>query len=126
MSTAVSKGYATEEDSIAAITLLLEKGLDVNAADNTGATAMHGAAERGANSIIRFLVARGGRLDVTTKPSVRQTNVDNEPPLNIAGQTPFDAALDSDPPQAETAALIRQLMGLPPQTDEERGFRRTR
>ena len=85
-----------------------------------------GAAERGANKIIRFLVERGGRLDVASKPTVRAPTVDNEPPLNIPAQTPLDSALDADPPKPETAALIRELMGLPPQSDEDRGFRRTR
>jgi ankyrin repeat protein len=125
MSTAISEGFATEEDSIAAITLLLEQGLDINAADTNGFTAMHGAAERGANQIVKFLFERGGKLDVSSKPSVRRPTVDNEPPLDIPGQTPLDAALDADPPKPETAALIRELMGLPPDTGD-RDFRRIR
>lgn len=125
MSTAVAEGFATEEDSVAAITLLLEQGLDVNAADNNGFTAMHGAAERGANQIVKLLFEKGGRLDVSSKPSVRAPTVDNEPPLDIPGQTPLDAALDADPPKPDTAALIRELMGLPPDTGA-REFRRIR
>ena len=125
MSTAVAEGFATEEDSIAAIELLLERGLDINAADSNGFTAMHGAAERGANRIVKFLFEEGGRLDVSSKPSVRGPTVDNEPPLDIPGQTPLDAALDADPPKPETAALIRELMGLPQETGS-RDFRRIR
>ena len=86
---------------------------------------MHGAAERGANQIVKFLFERGGKLDVSSKPSVRRPTVDNEPPLDIPGQTPLDAALDADPPKPETAALIRELMGLPPDTGD-RDFRRIR
>jgi ankyrin repeat protein len=125
MSTAIALGFATEEDSIEAIKLLIARGLDVNGADNNGFTAMHGAAERGANALVRFLFEQGGKLDVTSKPSVRQSNVDNEPPLNLPGQTPYDSAMDADPPQPETAAVIRELMGLPPETGP-RAPRRTR
>ena len=83
MSWAVAQGLATEEMSLAAVNMLLERGLDVNAVDDQGATALHGAASRGANEIIRLLVGKGARLDLKTKPRVRQQTVDNEPPLNI-------------------------------------------
>lgn len=114
MSSAVALGFATEEASIEAINLLLERGLDVNAVDNQGATAMHGAASRGANQIIRLLVSKGARLDFKTKPVVRQQTVDNEPPLNIPGRTPLDEAIESEPARPATVALLRELMGEDP------------
>jgi ankyrin repeat protein len=114
MSTAVSAGFGAEDDSIEAARMLIGLGLDVNAPNNQGVTPMHGAAERGANKLIRFLVEQGGKLDTMSKPSVRETNVDNEPPLNIPGQTPLDAALDADPPRVATAKLIQELMGKDP------------
>jgi ankyrin repeat protein len=114
MSTAKALGYGVEADSIEAIKMLLERGLDVNAADEAGLTAMHGAASRGANDIIRFLVSVGGRLDVMSKPQTRPTNVDNEPPLEVPAQSPLDAALDADPPRLSTVALIRELLGEDP------------
>lgn len=114
MSSATALGFGTEEDSIEAVTLLLDLGLDVNAADKQGSTAIHGAAERGANQIVQLLVDRGAKLDVTSRPSVRPTNVDNEPPVNVPGQTPIDAALNADPPRLETVALLRRLMGQDP------------
>ncbi len=114
MSTAQAVGFAVEEDSIEAVKLLLDLGLDINAADNQGVTPMHGAASRGANQIVRLLFERGGKLNAVSKPGVRETNVDNEPPLDIAGQTPLDAALDSDPPRTATIALIRELLGMDP------------
>ena len=114
MSTAQALGFALEDDAVEAVTLLLGLGLDVNAADNQGFTAMHGAASRGANDVIRLLVSRGARLDVMTKPDVREQTVDNEPVLEIPPQSPLDAALDSDPPRLSTVALLRQLMGVDP------------
>ena len=44
-----------------------ELGMDVNAVNSMGLTALHGAANRGSDDIIRFLVARGARLDVKDK-----------------------------------------------------------
>lgn len=114
MSTAQALGFALEDDAVEAITLLLSLGLDVNAADSQGFTALHGAASRGANDVIRLLVSRGARLDVMTKPDVREQTVDNEPALEIPPQSPLDAALDSDPPRLSTVALLRELMGVDP------------
>lgn len=114
MSTAIASGFATESASVEAVTLLLDQGLDVNAVDNTGATALHGAASRGANDLIRLLVSRGARLDAMTKPSVRRQTVDNEPPLNIPGRRPLEEAIESDPPRPATVALLRELMGTDP------------
>jgi ankyrin repeat protein len=114
MRTAVALGFGQEEDSLEALTMLLDLGLDVNATDAQGFTAMHGAAERGANSIVRFLFEHGARLDPASKPSVQTRPVDNEPPLHIPSLTPIDSALDSDPPRPATVALIRELMGQDP------------
>ena len=44
-----------------------ELGMDVNAVNSMGLTAIHGAANRGSDDIIRFLVARGAKLDVKDK-----------------------------------------------------------
>ena len=114
MSTALAAGFATEAASLEAVTLLLDRGLDVNAVDNQGATALHGAASRGANDIIRLLVGKGARLDLKTKARVVQQTVDNEPPLNIPERTPLDEAIESDPPRPATVALLRELMGEDP------------
>ncbi len=52
---------------IEAIKLCLEKGADVNAANSMGLTPVFGAANRGADSVLEFLVAHGARLDVKDK-----------------------------------------------------------
>ena len=55
----------TEPDAIEAITLLLDAGAAndvssaVNAADNAGRTALHGAALQGYDQVVRFLAERG-------------------------------------------------------------------
>ncbi len=50
-----------------AVKLCLEKGADVNAANSMGLTAVFGAANRGADDILAFLVEHGARLDVKDK-----------------------------------------------------------
>ena len=50
-----------------AVKLCYELGLDVNAVNSMGLTALHGAANRGSDDIIRFLVEKGAKLDVKDK-----------------------------------------------------------
>jgi ankyrin len=47
-----------------AVKLCVELGMDVNAVNSMGLTALHGAANRGSNEIIRYLVQQGARIDV--------------------------------------------------------------
>jgi ankyrin repeat protein len=50
-----------------AVQLCYSLGMDVNAVNSMGLTALHGAANRGSDDIIRFLVEKGARLDVKDK-----------------------------------------------------------
>ncbi len=50
-----------------AVKLCLEKGADINAVNSMGLTAVFGAANRGADDILAFLVDHGARLDVKDK-----------------------------------------------------------
>lgn len=59
----VAQTFTESEQSVMeAVQYCLELGLDVNAANTTGLTALIGAANRGSNDIIRLLVAHGGNL----------------------------------------------------------------
>jgi hypothetical protein len=53
-----------EPEALEAVKMLVELGNDVNATNDRGETALHGAAYRGANTIIEYLVSRGAKLDV--------------------------------------------------------------
>ena len=55
------------EKLLEAVKLCQELGMDVNAVNSMGLTALHGAANRGSDEIIRFLVEKGARLDVKDK-----------------------------------------------------------
>jgi ankyrin repeat protein len=76
--------------------LVEERGADVNAVDHDGNTAVHHAASRGDNELIKFLVAKGA--------DVRK--------VNRAGQTTIDVAngpVQRTQPYPETIALLASL-----------------
>ncbi len=89
-----------EDRLLEAVKLCHELGMDINHANSMGLTAVHGAANRGSDSIIRYLVENGADLAVK----------DNE------GRTPLDWAkgvfLATHPaePKPSSIALIQQLM----------------
>ena len=47
--------------------LCFDLGMDVNAVNSMGLTALHGAANRGSDDVIQLLAGRGARLDVKDK-----------------------------------------------------------
>jgi uncharacterized protein len=91
----------SDKEYLEAATLCLERGADVNAVNSQGFTAMHGAANRGFDAMIKLLAAHGAKLDVKDKQ----------------GRTPMTFAegvfLAVQPPVRKpgTIALLQQLMG---------------
>jgi ankyrin repeat protein len=63
----------------AAVQYCLDLGLDVNAVDNRGYTALHGVAFRGDNELIQFLVSKGAKTDVKTKAGDTIADMANGP-----------------------------------------------
>jgi ankyrin repeat protein len=57
----------TETEVLEAIQVLLDLGADVNAVDNNGETAMHAAAYKNLPEVVKFLAARGARIDIWNK-----------------------------------------------------------
>jgi ankyrin repeat protein len=95
----------TEEESLEAVKICVEHGADVNAVDDRGETALHGAAYKGFNAVVQWLVDKGARLDVANKQGWT--------PLTIASGVMYTDFIKS---QRQTAILLRQLMverGLP-------------
>ena len=72
-----------------AVKVAVELGADVNAADASGDTALHLAAFHGFESVVRFLVSRGARLDAE----------------NYRGETPLERALNPRAPARLTRSL---------------------
>jgi ankyrin repeat protein len=50
--------------TLEAVRMCLDLGLDPNLRDNDGRAALHGAAHKGANAVVQLLVDRGGSLDL--------------------------------------------------------------
>jgi ankyrin repeat protein len=66
--------YRSKEESIQAVKLLLELGADVNAQNEGGLSALHGAAHRAALGEIKLLVEHGASLTLESKPAARFGN----------------------------------------------------
>jgi uncharacterized protein len=66
--------FRSEDDVIKAIDIFLAKGLDINAADRSGHTALHGAALQGFDKVVAALVDRGA--DLTLKDRNGYTPLD--------------------------------------------------
>lgn len=97
-----------------AVKLCLEKGADINAANSMGLTPVFGAANRGADTILQFLVEHGARLDVKDKegrtPMVwaegvfLATNAPERKPSTIAL---IEKLMKKDAPAASQVAAAR-------------------
>ena len=105
----------TEEEVVATLEWLSKLGLDVNAVDNNGETAMHAAAYKNLPKAVEFLAANGAKVEVWN-----QKNKYGWTPLLIAeGFRPGNFK-----PSFETIAAIHKVMqdaGLtpPPPTSAE-------
>ncbi len=56
-------------ENLEAVKMCLDLGIDANTADGDGRTALHGAAHKGRNDVVRLLVDRGAKLDPRDKGS---------------------------------------------------------
>jgi uncharacterized protein len=85
-----------------AVALLLKLGSDVNAVDNNGETAMHGAAYRNHPKVVQLLADKGAKIEVWNR-------------ANKAGLTPLVIAEGHRPglnfrPSPETVAALHRVM----------------
>ena len=83
-----------------AVKLCVELGMNVNQANSMGITALHGAANRGSDEIIRFLVARGADL----------TAQDNEHRSTLDWAKGVFLATHPAQPKPSTIALVTELL----------------
>ncbi len=88
-----------EGEVLEAVKMCVELGNPVNATNADGETALHGAAYRGANQVVEYLVEQGAKLDAK--------DVRGWTPLLIANGIDYT---DFYKQQAATADLLRRLM----------------
>jgi ankyrin repeat protein len=100
----------TEDQAIETMRVLLEMGADINAANEFGETALHGATYHAALKVIQFLVERGANLNAT--------NWADQTALRIAEGHFYSGTFLRYP---EASALLRKL-GADPNAGTQLGF----
>jgi ankyrin repeat protein len=91
----------TESEVLEAVQAALDLGADINAVDNNGETAMHAAAYKNLPKVVKFLAAKGARIDLWN-----QTDKFGWTPLAIAVGYRFG----NFKPSPETETAIREVM----------------
>jgi len=94
------QSHGSQSDAPEALKLCLEWGGDVNAANDVGYTALHGAAFRGANEVVKLLVEKGARMDVKNQEGRLAVNMAEGMHIGPGGWVEHE----------DTAALLHKLM----------------
>ena len=97
----IGESRVTESNALEAVKLAIELGADVNASNDVGETALHGAAYQGRNSVVQFLVDKGANLNAKTLAG-------NTPLFVAEGGVYHSGGYHAHP---GTAELIRTLGG---------------
>jgi ankyrin repeat protein len=94
------QSHGSQADAPEALKLCLGWGGDVNAVNDEGYTALHGASFRGANEVIQFLVDHGAKMDVKNKEGRLPVNMAEGMHIGPGGWVEHD----------DTVALFHKLM----------------
>jgi ankyrin repeat protein len=98
---ATEEEAGTEDEAIEAVKLTLELGNDLNAVDDNGETAMHGAAYKNLPKVVQLLADQGAKIEVWNRE-------------NKYGWTPLSIAEGHRPgnfkPSSETIAALHRVM----------------
>src|SRR5207302_9979435 len=91
----------TESEVLEAMQAALDLGADINAVDNNGETAMHGAAYKNLPAAVQFLAGKGAKIEIWNRK-----NKQGWTPLTIAEGYRFG----NFKPNFETMAAFRRIM----------------
>jgi ankyrin repeat protein len=91
----------TESEVLEAVQTALDLGADINAVDNNGETAMHGAAYKNLPQVVKLLAAKGAKIQIWNQPDKFGWT-----PLTIAVGYRFG----NFKPSPETEDAIREVM----------------
>jgi ankyrin repeat protein len=98
----LAESRVTEERALETVKLALELGGDINATNDAGNTALHGASSIKANTLVQFLVDHGAAINAVNKRG--------QTPLTIADTIRAGSATISG--RTSTGDLLRQLGGV--------------
>ncbi|MCY3839577.1 MAG: ankyrin repeat domain-containing protein [Gammaproteobacteria bacterium] len=99
----VQRGWAGHV--LEATEICLDLGNDVNAINDVGDTALHGAAYRGALDVAQLLVRRGARLDAVDTRGLT--------PLSVATGVYYKMGISRKPQIAKFLGSLMEVRGLP-------------
>jgi uncharacterized protein len=91
----------TESEVLEAVQAALDLGADINAVDNNGETAMHAVAYKNLPKVVKFLAAKGAKIDIWNR-----NDKFGWTPLAIAVGYRFG----NFKPSVETEAAVREVM----------------
>ena len=94
------QSHGSQSDAPEALKLCLEWGGDVNAVNEVGYTALHGAAFRGANEVVKLLVEKGARMYAKNQEGRLPVNMAEGMHIGPGGWVEHE----------DTAALLHKLM----------------
>jgi uncharacterized protein len=94
------QSHGSQADAPEALRLCIQWGGDVNAVNDEGYTALHGASFRGANEVVQFLVDHGAKMDVKNKEGRMPVNMAEGMHIGPGGWVEHD----------DTVALFHKLM----------------
>ncbi len=92
----------TESEVLEAVQVSLDLGNDINAVDNNGETAMHGAAYKNLPAVVELLAAKGAKIEIWNRK-----NKQGWTPLAIAEGYRFG----NFKPSPDTVAAFHRVMG---------------
>src|SRR4029077_13970364 len=93
-----------EPEALQAVKMLVELGADVNQTNDRGETALHGAAYRGAPSIVEYLVEKGAKLDARSNQGWT--------PWTIANGVFYTLFFKEQKPTADVLAKLMAARGI--------------
>ncbi len=104
----------TESEVLEAVKIAVELNNDVNAVDQNGETALHGAAYKWAAAVVPYLVEKGAKVEVWN-----QKNKNGWTPLRIATGVHRGMNLRSSPATATALAKVMQAAGASIEVEPE-------
>jgi ankyrin repeat protein len=94
------QSHGSQAEAPEAIQICLDAGADINAVNDDGYTALHGASFRGANEVVQFLVDHGARMDIKNKEGRMPINMAEGMHIGPGGWVEHE----------DTVALFKKLM----------------